>query len=100
MASKSLNIYQDTSFLPYSESETHSSPVPRAQLPNTPCKGGMVVKDIFVVLGPPELLNDIACVSDHVTDGFCLWGVTELPDFHLGLILREMSTGYFPWKPY
>lgn len=52
------------------------------------------------MLGSPELLNDIACISDHVADGFCLRGVVELPDFHLGLILREMATGYFPWKPY
>lgn len=55
------------------------------------------------MLGPPELLDDVACVSDHVADSFCLWGIAELPDFHLGLILREMSTSarhYLPWKPY
>lgn len=51
-----------------------------------------MIKDIFVVLGPPELLDDVAGVSDHVADSFCLRGITELPDFHLGLILREMST--------
>ena len=28
----------------------------------------------FVVLGPPELLQDIACISDRVRDYFCLWG--------------------------
>lgn len=44
------------------------------------------------MLGPPELLDDVARISDHVPDGLCLGGVVELPDFHLGLILREMST--------
>ena len=54
------------------------------------------------MLGPPELLDDVAGVSDHVTDGVCLWGIVELPDFHLGLILREMCTNarrYLPRKP-
>lgn len=44
------------------------------------------------MLGPPELLDDVARISDHLTDGFCLWGIAELPNFHLGLILWEMST--------
>ena len=83
----------------FNTQEIHPSPVSGAQLANAPCKTGKVAKDIFVVLGSPELLNDIARVSDHVADGFCLRGVVELPDFHLGLILREMSTGYFPRKP-
>lgn len=41
------------------------------------------------MLGPAELLDHIACVSDHVMDGLCLWRVAELPDFHLSLILRK-----------
>ena len=80
---------------------------PSSQLSGTSWRRGTVnfcckvVKDIFVVLGPPELLDDVACVSDHVTDGFRLWWIAELPDFHLGLILGETSTSarcYLPWR--
>lgn len=39
------------------------------------------------MLGPPEFLDDIARVSDHVSDGFSLRRAVELPDFHLGFVL-------------
>ena len=48
-------------------------------------------KVIFVVLGPPEFLDDVACISDHVSDGFGLRWAAELPDFHLGFVLRGYS---------
>lgn len=57
------------------------------------------MKDILVVLGPPELLDDVARVSDHVADGFCFRGIVELPDFHLGLVLRETTAGDVPRPP-
>jgi hypothetical protein len=83
---------QETIFL----SKLYSSPllslpsVPPHPVSETRCcaPGRPHRKVIFVVFGPPELLDDIACVSDHVSDGFCLWRAAELSDFHLGFVLR------------
>lgn len=44
-------------------------------------------QDIFVVLGPTELLNDGTRVTHHVPHHLSLWRVAQLPNLHLGLIL-------------
>lgn len=43
----------------------------------------------FVVLGPLELLDDIAHISDHVIDSFCLWG--KLLSFWISTLALSLS---------
>lgn len=48
------------------------------------------MKDIFVVLCSPELLNDVSGIHDHLCDFLILWRCAKLlTDLHFGFVLNK-----------